>query len=143
MPTCSQFCKEGRSLRVPPGGSVITTTDSGQQLLAMKTGKSWTPKYTVSVSHVRQRRSQPVPSANCSGKRLMNCPHASPLVIQGQQIAEPPEPAESSSINQRTSKYWHGVKSKVAYALYLTRMAHVPIRCAGSDTCAQSVLTIS
>ena len=99
------------------------------------------PIYIVSVSQVRQRRSQPVPSAQ---EWLMDCPHSSPLVIQGQQISEQQEPAESSSINQRTSKYWHGVKSPKWHMLnlYLTRMAHVPIRCADSGTCAQSTLDI-
>ena len=66
-----------------------------------------------------------MPSANCS----KDCPQASPLVIQGQQISEPPEPAEHSSINQRSSKYWHGVKSKMIYALYLIRMAHANKGC--------------
>ena len=100
------------------------------------------PIYIVSVSQVRQRRSQPVPSAQ---EWPMDCPHASPLVIQEQQMSEPPEPAESSSINQRTFKYWHGVSLQsgiIMLNLCLTRMAYAPIRCADSGTCAQGTLNI-
>ena len=51
------------SLRTLPGEFTITTIDSRQQHWATKTGQSWTPIYTASVSQVGQRtRAVPVSS---------------------------------------------------------------------------------
>lgn len=70
-----------------------------------------------------------------------DCPHGSLLAIQGQQIPEPPAPAESSfqSVDRGPLSSGLGGKSEAIYALPLTGMALVPIRCAGLGTCAQSV----
>ena len=67
----------GHSLRTLAGGFMITTTDSRQQRRATKTGQSWIPIYTASVSQVGQRRSQ----RNSFKHVQEDCPHCSPLAI--------------------------------------------------------------
>ena len=89
-------------------------------------------------------RAKKVPAcAKCNSFRHAqeDCPHGSLLAIQGQQIPEPPAPAESSVSGQRPFKYRSGgkVRSDICFAFdrdgscpyKVCRFKHMRSKCGG------------